>query len=103
MPGPMFRRAAASRPQAKIVLSSAPFMPDSSYHFVDRWRVEADINEVADILEDALSLPRWWSSVYFEASEIEAGEKHGIGKLISLHAGGWLPYTLRINFRTVAS
>jgi hypothetical protein len=78
-------------------------MPDSSYHFVDRWRVEADINEVADILEDALSLPRWWGSVYFEVREIEAGEEHGIGKLISLRAGGWLPYTLRINFRIVAS
>ncbi|HEY0347131.1 MAG TPA: hypothetical protein VGC60_03150, partial [Pyrinomonadaceae bacterium] len=27
----------------------------------------------------------------------------GIGKLISLRAGGWLPYTLRINFRTIES
>ncbi len=33
---------------------------DNDYHFVDRWRVEADVEEVADIIEDALSLPRWW-------------------------------------------
>lgn len=78
-------------------------MPDNAYHFVDRWRVEGDIKEVADILEDALSLPRWWGSVYFEVTELEAGEKQGIGKVISLRAGGWLPYTLRINFRTVAA
>ena len=78
-------------------------MPDNAYHFVDRWRVEGDIKEVADILEDALALPRWWGSVYFDVKEIEPGEKHGTGKLISLHAGGWLPYTLRINFRTVES
>jgi len=78
-------------------------MSDNDYHFIDRWRVEGDVKEVADILEDALSLPRWWGSVYFEVKEIEPGEKHGIGKLISLHAGGWLPYTLRINFRTVES
>ena len=26
-----------------------------------------------------------------------------MGKVIGLHAGGWLPYTLRINFRTVES
>ena len=78
-------------------------MPDNAYHFVDRWRVEGDIKEVADILEDALSLPRWWGSVYFDVQEIEPGETHGIGKLISLRAGGWLPYTLRINFRTVAA
>src|ERR1051325_9532160 len=78
-------------------------MPDNAYHFVDRWRVEGDIKAVADILEDALALPRWWGSVYFDVKEIEPGEKHGTGKLISLHAGGWLPYTLRINFRTVES
>jgi hypothetical protein len=76
---------------------------DSAYHFIDRWRVEGDVTEVADILEDALNLPRWWGSTYFEVKEIEPGTEHGIGKVISLHAGGWLPYTLRINFRTVES
>jgi hypothetical protein len=75
---------------------------DNDYHFVDRWRVEAGVNEVADIIEDALSLPRWWGSVYFEVKELEPGEaNHGIGKLISVRAGGWLPYTLKIDFRTV--
>ena len=78
-------------------------MPDNAYHFVDRWRVQGDITEVADILEDALSLPCWWGSTYFDVKEIEPGHTHGLGKLISLHAGGWLPYTLRINFRTVES
>jgi len=78
-------------------------MSDNAYHFVDRWRVKGDVTEVADILEDALALPRWWGSVYFDVKEVEPGVKHGIGKLISLHAGGWLPYTLRINFRTVES
>jgi hypothetical protein len=78
-------------------------MPTNDYHFVDRWRVEGDIKEVVDILEDALSLPRWWGSVYFEVKESEPGVEHGVGKVISLRAGGWLPYTLRINFRTIAS
>ena len=78
-------------------------MPTSDYHFIDRWRVEADVKEVADILEDALSLPQWWGSVYFEVKEIAPGGEHGIGKLVSLRAGGWLPYTLRIDFRTVES
>src|SRR5256885_17225539 len=78
-------------------------MTTNDYHFVDCWRVEGDIKEVADILEDALSLPRWWSSVYFEAKQIEPGGEHGIGKLISLRAGGWLPYTLRMNLLTTES
>ena len=78
-------------------------MAGNDYHFVDRWRVEGDIKEVADILEDALSLPRWWGSVYFDVKQLEAGGEGGLGKLIRLHAGGWLPYTLRIDFRTVAA
>jgi hypothetical protein len=86
-----------------VIFSAQADMADNAYHFVDHWRVQADIKEVADILEDAMSLPRWWSSVYFEVKEIEPGGEHGLGKLISLHAGGWLPYTLQINFRTVES
>ena len=79
-------------------------MPTADYHFVDRWRVEADCKEVADIIEDALGLPRWWGSVYFEVKELERGEgNHGTGKLIHVRAGGWLAYTLKINFRTVES
>ena len=76
----------------------------ADYHFVDCWRVEGDVKEVADIIEDALSLSRWWPSVYFQVKELESGNgAHGVGKLISLRAGGQLPYTLRINFRTVES
>jgi hypothetical protein len=78
-------------------------MPTNDYHFIDRWRVEGDVKEVADILEDAQSLPRWWGSVYFEVEELEPGGEHGVGKLIRLRAGGWLPYTLRLNFRTTES
>lgn len=78
-------------------------MSPTDYHFVDKWRVEGDVKEVADIIEDAAGLTRWWPSVYFEHEELEAGGQHGLGKLIRLHAGGWLPYTLWINFRTVES
>jgi hypothetical protein len=78
-------------------------MSVNDYRFIDRWRVAGTVAEVADILEDALSLARWWPSVYFEVQELEPGGEHGIGKLISLRAGGWLPYTLRLNFRTIES
>lgn len=78
-------------------------MPDNDYHFIDRWRVEADIKEVAAIIEDALSLQTWWPSVYFAVKELAPGGVGGVGKLISLRAGGWLPYTLQIDFRTTES
>ncbi len=78
-------------------------MSSADYHFIDRWRVAGSVKEVADIIEDALSLSVWWPSVYFEVKELQPGGEGGIGKFISLRAGGWLPYTLRINFRTTES
>jgi hypothetical protein len=78
-------------------------MPTTDYHFVNKWCVTGSVNEVADIIEDAKGLTRWWPSVYFEYEELEPGGQRGVGKLIRLHAGGWLPYTLWINFRTVES
>ena len=50
-------------------------MPTADYHFVDRRRVAADCTEVADIIEDALSLPRWWGSVYFDVKELAGGTR----------------------------
>ena len=78
-------------------------MSPNDYHFLTRWRVAGDVKEVADIIEDALSLPRWWPAVYFEVKQIEPGGEGGVGKLIGLRAGGWLPYTLNIHFHTVES
>jgi hypothetical protein len=78
-------------------------MATTDYHFIDKWRVEGDVYEVADIIEDAAGLTRWWPSVYFDYEELEPGGQKGVGKRIRLHAGGWLPYTLWINFRTVES
>ena len=59
-------------------------MSANDYHFIDNWRVEGNVKEVADILEDALSLSIWWPSVYFEVKELEKGGEGGVGKLISL-------------------
>ncbi|HVG21171.1 MAG TPA: SRPBCC family protein [Blastocatellia bacterium] len=74
-------------------------MPSNDYHFVTRWRVEGTVSEVADILKDAASLPRWWPSVYLDVQVLEQGDENGIGKIVSLYTKGWLPYTLRWQFR----
>jgi hypothetical protein len=78
-------------------------MPSNEYHFVTHWRVEGTINEVADILKAADELPRWWPSVYLRVKVLEQGDKDGIGKVVSLHTKGWLPYTLRWQFRVTES
>jgi Polyketide cyclase / dehydrase and lipid transport len=77
-------------------------MGANDYHFVTRWRFRADIREVADILDDVESLPRWWPSVYLDVKVLEPGDPStGVGKTVELFTKGWLPYTLRWRFRVV--
>jgi hypothetical protein len=75
----------------------------SEYHFVTVWRVEGGLAEVAEVLADAEDLVRWWPSVYLDVDEIEPGDADGVGKLVQLHTKGWLPYTLRWEFRVTES
>lgn len=78
-------------------------MPSNEYHFITHWQVEGAINEVADILKAADEWPRWWPAVYLSVKVLEPGDKDGIGKVVSLHTKGWLPYTLRWQFRVTES
>ena len=74
-------------------------MSTNQYHFITHWRVVATVQEVSDIIGDALSLVRWWPSVYLSVREVEPGGSSGVGRVIALHTKGWLPYTLKWQFR----
>jgi hypothetical protein len=77
-------------------------MASNRYSFVTEWHVPATCAEVSDILGDALDLPRWWPDVYLEARELKPGAPvTHVGREVALHTRGWLPYTLRWNFRVV--
>lgn len=78
-------------------------MPSNDYHFITRWRVEGRVEEVAEILADSEALAAWWPSAYPEVHELEPGDDSGVGKLVSLQTRGWLPYTLRWQFRVTES
>jgi len=73
------------------------------YTFMTRWTIPGDVHDVAAILEDIESLPRWWPSVYLEVRTLEPGRPGGVGKLVELHTTGWLPYTLRWQLRVTES
>lgn len=74
------------------------------YAFVTHWRVRATAQEVSDVLDDPLSLPRWWPSVYLRVDELAPGDpKTHVGRVIGLYTKGWLPYTLRWNFTVTES
>jgi hypothetical protein len=78
-------------------------MSNNEYHFVTGWRVPGTVEEVAEILADAPDLTRWWPSVYLDVQETKPGDEDGIGKEVSLYTTGWLPYTLRWQFRVTES
>jgi hypothetical protein len=78
-------------------------MANNDYHFITCWRIEGTVNDVADVLKKAAELPRWWPSVYLDVQELEPGDQEGVGKVVSLHTKGWLPYTLRWQFRVTES
>jgi hypothetical protein len=70
-------------------------MLSNDYHFITHWRIPGTIEEIANILADASSLTRWWSSVYLDVRELAPGDARGLGKVLDLYTKGWLPYTLR--------
>lgn len=74
-------------------------MASNDYHFITHWRVKGTVEEVSDIIGDAPDLVRWWPSVYLDVQEVEPGDAQGVGKVVSLFTKGWLPYTLRWQFR----
>ena len=76
----------------------------AEYAFLTHWRLRATAQEVSDVLSDALSLPRWWPSVYLEVKELSPGDPAtNVGRVIDLYTKGWLPYTLRWRFTVTES
>lgn len=74
-------------------------MATNEYHFITEWRVQGTLQEVANIIGDAKDLKRWWPSVYLDVKVLEKGDEVGLGKVVDLYTKGWLPYTLRWQFR----
>src|SRR5438309_7523520 len=81
-----------SDPQGGRPRTLSAVSPSNEYAFVTRWRVEASIEEVSEILDDAEGLARWWPSVYLGVHKRPDG-------VVDLYTKGWLPYTLRWSFR----
>jgi hypothetical protein len=71
----------------------------NEYAFTTNWRVQSTCQEISEILGNGPDLVRWWPAVYLDVQELESGDANGIGKVIKLYTQGWLPYTLRWQFR----
>ncbi len=78
-------------------------MRTDPYRFVTRWCFQAQIEEIAPILEDIESLSDWWPTVYLDAKGCEGGAKNGVGSQVDLISKGRLPYQLRLQITLVES
>ena len=63
----------------------------NQYRLTCHWTVQADIEDVFDILNDTAGYARWWSAVFLEVEEWTEGGVR-VGRVLSR---GWLPYRLR--------
>jgi hypothetical protein len=69
------------------------------YDFLSNWRFDdATLNEVADILEDTASLPRWWPALFKSVQIVEPGATHSLGQVAVCACRARLPYTLRFRY-----
>ncbi len=74
-------------------------MAINSYHFITVWHVPGSLQEVMMILVDGPGLVGWLLSVNLDVQELAPGDRDGLGKVVSVYTKGWLPYTLRWQFR----
>lgn len=74
-------------------------MATKNYHFITNWQVKATCKEVYNTLKEADDLKHWWPSVYLDVKTRQKGDSNGLGKIVELYTKGWLPYTLRWQFK----
>ncbi len=78
-------------------------MAAHDYQFVTRWSVKSTVEETSEIFKDAADLSRWWPGVYIDVRKLLDGDELGVGGIFSLYTKGWLPYTLKWQFRVTES
>ena len=74
-------------------------MASNDYHFITHWRMKSTCEEITEILGNGPDLVRWWPSVYLRVDVLKPGAADGLGREVDLYTKGWLPYTLRWQFR----
>jgi hypothetical protein len=81
-----------------IALRAIAKAPAPVYRYVNHWRVLGPIDEVAAVLRDATSYPRWWPSVYLAVEPFtdEAGVERR-----RVRSQGFLPYSIEFVARVV--
>lgn len=59
------------------------------------WILDFPIEELRSVLEDPLAISRWWSAVFMQVQEIEAGRSDRQGYTVRCHTKGFLPHSFQ--------
>jgi hypothetical protein len=78
-------------------------MSSNAYHFITHWRVRGTLEDVNVILHDAMAFPHWWPAVYRNMTLLDPGKPDGVGRVIETTMKGWLPFSMRVQFRVTES
>jgi hypothetical protein len=74
-----------------VALRAIAKAPAPVYRYVNHWRVLGPIDEVAAVLRDATSYPRWWPSVYLAVEPFT--DETGVERR-RVRSQGFLPYAI---------
>jgi len=68
----------------------------SDYEFVTIWDIDAAVEKVWDVIEDADAWPEWWKGVV-SVTELEKGDEAGVGSIRRTVWRSALPYKLEFD------
>lgn len=68
----------------------------SDYEFVTVWEIDAPLEIVWDVIEDADAWPEWWKGV-ISVTEIASGDANGVGSIRRTVWKSALPYKLEFD------
>jgi hypothetical protein len=70
------------------------------FSFRDRWKVDGQVEDVAQTLLNTEAMSSWWPQLAF-LKVAGAGHIDGSGRIFAAQASGFMPYKLTIAFRVV--
>ncbi len=70
-----------------------------AFDIESEWMLDAREDEILDILDDPMSLTRWWSPVFMRGELISAGDRNKVGLTARFYTKGLLPHTFQFTAR----
>jgi hypothetical protein len=78
-------------------------MIDNYYVFLDHWRVQGTVEEVAPVVYEGPGYTGWWPGVYMESKELVPGDGKMVGRVVEFYEHALLPMNIRWQAKVLES